>query len=142
MELKTDNTQAVRDAVKQYKVDRKPTKNRPLLKPGRALVHFAVSNQDVQMTTGLVGLDTFFFPFHQGNDGHAGNPSTATGADTSYLSEEVCESELFLRILGDYALWEPSAKGNKRRLVCPRYPQLRAGEKVIHDIATRGAGGR
>lgn len=142
MELKTDNTQAVRDAVKQYKVDRKPTKNRPLLKPGRALVHFAVSNQDVQMTTVLAGLDTFFLPFNQGNDGHAGNPSNPTGSDTSYLWEEVFESELFLRILRDYALWEPSSKGNKGRLVFPRYHQLRAAEKVIDDIATRGAGGR
>ncbi|MDN6351195.1 MAG: DEAD/DEAH box helicase family protein, partial [Yaniella sp.] len=138
----TDNTQAVRDAVKQYKVDRKPTKNRPLLKPGRALVHFAVSNQDVQMTTVLAGLDTFFLPFNQGNDGHAGNPSNPTGSDTSYLWEEVFESELFLRILRDYALWEPSSKGNKGRLVFPRYHQLRAAEKVIDDIATRGAGGR
>ena len=142
MELKTDNTQAVRDAVKQYKVDRKPTKNRPLLKPGRALVHFAVSNQDVQMTTVLAGLDTFFLPFNQGNDGHAGNPSNPHGSDTSYLWEEVFESELFLRILRDYALWEPSSKGNKGRLVFPRYHQLRAAEKVIDDIATRGAGGR
>lgn len=142
MELKTDNTQAVRDAVKQYKVDRKPTKNRPLLKPGRALVHFAVSNQDVQMTTVLAGLDTFFLPFNQGNDGHAGNPSNPHGSDTSYLWEEIFESELFLRILRDYALWEPSSKGNKGRLVFPRYHQLRAAEKVIDDIATRGAGGR
>ena len=142
MELKTDNTQAVRDAVKQYKVDRKPTKNRPLLKPGRALVHFAVSNQDVQMTTVLAGLDTFFLPFNQGNDGHAGNPSNPHGSDTSYLWEEVFESELFLRVLRDYALWEPSSKGNKGRLIFPRYHQLRAAEKVIDDIATRGAGGR
>lgn len=142
MELKTDNTQAVRDAVKQYKVDRKPTKNRPLLKPGRALVHFAVSNQNVQMTTVLAGLDTFFLPFNQGNDGHAGNPSNPHGSDTSYLWEEVFEPELFLRILRDYALWEPSSKGNKGRLVFPRYHQLRAAEKVIDDIATRGAGGR
>ncbi|MBI9000065.1 type I restriction endonuclease subunit R [Corynebacterium sp. CCM 8864] len=142
LELKTDNTQAVRDAVKQYKVDRKPTKNRPLLKPGRALVHFAVSNQEVYMTTVLAGLDTFFLPFNQGNDGHAGNPANPMGSDTAYLWEEVFEPELFLRILRDYALWEPSSKGNKGRLVFPRYHQLRATEKVIGDIAERGAGGR
>src|SRR5699024_8980807 len=61
---------------------------------------------------------------------------------TSYLWEEVFESELFLLILRDYALWEPSSKGNKGRLVFPRYHQLRAAEKVIDDIATRGAGRR
>lgn len=142
LELKTDNTQAVRDAVKQYKVDRKPNKNRPLFKPGRALVHFAVSNQEVHMTTALDGLDTFFLPFNQGNNGHAGNPVNPQGSDTSYLWEEVFEPELFLRILRDYALWEPSSKGNKGRLIFPRYHQLRATEKVIDDIAERGAGGR
>ncbi|MCU9518746.1 type I restriction endonuclease [Corynebacterium sp. ES2794-CONJ1] len=148
LELKTDNTQAVRDAVKQYKQDRKPTKNRPLLKPGRALVHFAVSNQEVYMTTVLAGLDTFFLPFNQGNDGHAGNPVNPTGSDTAYLWEEVFAPDLFLRILRDYALWEPSSKGNKGRLIFPRYHQLRATEKVIDDIAERarttgrGAGGR
>lgn len=142
LELKTDNTQAVRDAVKQYKVDRKPNKNRPLLKPGRALVHFAVSNQEVQMSTVLAGLDTFFLPFNKGNDGHAGNPVNYSGSDTSYLWEEVFEPELFLRILRDYALWEPSSKGNSGRLVFPRYHQLRATEKVVDDIAVRGAGGR
>lgn len=148
LELKTDNTQAVRDAIKQYKVDRKPTKNRPLLKPGRALVHFAVSNQEVYMTTALDGLDTFFLPFNQGNDGHAGNPVNPNGSDTAYLWREVFEPELFLRILRDYALWEPASKGNSGRLVFPRYHQLRATEKVIGDIAARarttgsGAGGR
>ena len=142
LELKTDNTQAVRDAVKQYKVDRQPTKNRPLLKPGRALVHFAVSNQEAWMTTALDGLKTFFLPFNKGHDGHAGNPVNPQGSDTSYLWEEVFEPELFLRILRDYALWEPSSKGNKGRLIFPRYHQLRATENVIDDIAARGAGGR
>ncbi len=43
LELKTDNTQTVNHAIRQYKEDRKPGKSRPLLAPGRALVHFAVS---------------------------------------------------------------------------------------------------
>ncbi|MEX3507553.1 type I restriction endonuclease [Corynebacterium sp. LK2590] len=142
MELKTDNTQAVRDAVKQYKVDRAPGKNRPLLKPGRALVHFAVSNQEVYMTTALAGLDTFFLPFNKGNGGHAGNPSNPSGSDTAYLWQEVLSPELFLRILRDYALWEPASKGNSGRLIFPRYHQLRATEKVIADISGQGPGGR
>lgn len=142
LELKTDNTQAVRDAVKQYKVDRKPNKNRPLLKPGRALVHFAVSNQEVYMTTALAGLDTIFLPFNKGNDGHAGNPPNPHGSDTAYLWHEVFDPELFLRILRDYALWEPPTKGNKGRLIFPRYHQLRATEKVVDDITEHGVGGR
>ena len=85
LELKTDNTQTVPDVIKQYKVDRKPTKNRPLLKPGRALVHFAVSDQEAYMTPALDGLKTFFLPFNQGNDDHAGNPVNPDGSDTAYL---------------------------------------------------------
>ena len=37
LELKTDNTQTVNHAIRQYKEDRKPGKSRPLLAPGRAL---------------------------------------------------------------------------------------------------------
>jgi len=142
LELKTDNTQAVCDAIKQYKEDRKPSKNRPLLKPGRALVHFAVSNQEVYMTTSLAGDATKFLPFNKGNDGHAGNPPNPNGSDTAYLWQEVFDTELFLRILRDYALWEPPSKGYKGRLIFPRYHQLRATEKVVDDITEHGVGGR
>ena len=142
LELKTDNTQTVWDAIKQYKNDRRPAKNRPLLKPGRALVHFAVSNQLVYMTTVLAGADTVFLPFNKGDNGHAGNPSSPDGSDTSYLWRDIFEKELFLRILRDYALWEPAVKGNKGRLIFPRYHQLRATERVIADITQNGVGGR
>ena len=95
MALKTDNTQTVPDAIKQYKVDRKPTKNRPLLKPGRTLVHFAVSDQEAYMTTALDGLKTFFLPFNQGNDDHAGNPVNPDGSDTAYLWRECSSRSCF-----------------------------------------------
>ena len=36
----------------------------PLLAPGRALVHFAVSNDLVYMATKLEGSDTVFLPFN------------------------------------------------------------------------------
>ena len=42
LELKTDNTQTVNHAIRQYKEDRKPGKSRPLLAPGRALVRARV----------------------------------------------------------------------------------------------------
>ncbi|KAB1550740.1 type I restriction endonuclease subunit R [Corynebacterium sp. 321] len=141
MELKTDNTQAVTDAIKQYKQDRVPGKNRPLLKPGRALVHFAVSNQEVYMATVLAGANTVFLPFNKGDGFHAGNPHNTQGSDTAYLWKDVFEPELFLRILRDYALWEPAKKGNDGRLVFPRYHQLRACECVLADMTTNGVGG-
>jgi type I restriction enzyme R subunit len=55
-ERKTDFTQGIQDAVDQYRIDRHPTpkgqRPEPLLGfPGGALVHFAVSDSEVMMTT-------------------------------------------------------------------------------------------
>lgn len=51
-------------------------KAEPLLTFKRgALVHFAVSQDEVAMTTKLAGKDTFFLPFNRGSsEGGAGNP--------------------------------------------------------------------
>lgn len=144
-ELKTDNTQSVAHAVKQYRKDRVPSKNRRVLLPGRALVHFAVSNDEVYMTTALKGTETRFLPFNQGHDGAGGNPPVAGKSATAYLWERVLRPRLLLRILSDFAVWEPDSKskrGAKGTLIFPRFHQLRAVEKVTTDVAERGAGGR
>lgn len=68
VELKTDFTQALSNATQQYRFDRNPA-GEPLLAHGRrALVHFAVSNSEVAMTTKLDGAKTRFLPFNRGND--------------------------------------------------------------------------
>jgi type I restriction enzyme R subunit len=144
LELKTDNTQTVNHAIRQYKEDRKPGKHRPLLAPGRALVHFAVSNDLVYMTTKLQGEDTVFLPFNQGNEGRAGNPPSDTGSSTNYLWREILARPTFMRILKDFALFEPSKAGKKDegRLIFPRFHQLRAVERVVADIEANGTGKR
>ena len=64
LELKTDFTQSVQDAIHQYKYDRPPRdpatrQEEPLLAfKRRALVHFAVSTDEVHMTTRLAGAET------------------------------------------------------------------------------------
>ncbi|MFD4266873.1 type I restriction endonuclease subunit R [Rhodococcus sp. NPDC058481] len=143
MELKTDNTQTVNHAIRQYKEDRRPGKNRALLAPGRALVHFAASNDLVYMTTKLEGEDTVFLPFNQGNEGHEGNPPSGSGSSTNYLWREILARPTFMRILKDFALFEPSKSGKKEgRLVFPRFHQLRAVERVVGDIEANGTGKR
>lgn len=144
MELKTDNTQTVNHAIRQYKEDRKPGRSRPLLAPGRALVHFAVSNDLVYMTTKLQGGDTVFLPFNQGQDGHEGNLPSETGSSTDYLWREILARPTFMRILKDFALFEPGKNGRKDdgRLVFPRFHQLRAVERVVADIEANGPGKR
>src|SRR5690625_7309554 len=57
----------------------------------RALVHFAVSHDQVAMTTKLAGKNTFFLPFNRGaEDGGAVNPMPASENDyaTAYLWED------------------------------------------------------
>lgn len=144
MELKTDNTQSVNHAIGQYRNDRKPGPKRPLFAPGRALVHFAVSNDLVFMTTKLAGENTVFLPFNQGNNGHEGNPPSTTGSPSNYLWRDILSRPSFMRILKNYALFEPGrgAKKNDGRLVFPRFHQLRAVERIISDIETNGPGGR
>ncbi|MGB6005586.1 MAG: DEAD/DEAH box helicase family protein [Ornithinimicrobium sp.] len=144
LELKTDNTQTVNHAIRQYKEDRKPGKTRPLLAPGRALVHFAVSNDLVYMATKLQGADTVFLPFNQGNDGHEGNPSSDTGSSTNYLWREILARPTFMRVLKDFALFEPGKQGKKDdgRLIFPRFHQLRAVERVVADVEEQGPGRR
>ena len=144
LELKTDNTQTVKHAIRQYKEDRKPGRTRPLLAPGRALVHFAVSNDLVYMTTKLQGGDTVFLPFNQGNNGHEGNPPSGTGSSTNYLWREILARPTFMRILKDFALFEPGKSGKKDegRLIFPRFHQLRAVERVVADIEANGTGKR
>lgn len=146
MELKTDHTQSVAQARKQYREDRIPSTARRLLLPGRCLVHFAVSNAEVYMTTALKGSDTYFLPFNRGVDGGAGNPPIPGKSETSYLWEDVLEREMFLRILRDFAVWEPDAKPKRGtpggKLIFPRYHQLRAVERVTRDVTQRGPGGR
>lgn len=153
IELKTDNTQNIDDALKQYRLHRQPGPTRPLLEPGRALVHFAVSNREVQMTTALEGKKTVFLPFNQGTvDGHAGNSPSETGSETDYLWRQVLERDTFLRILKDFAFWQPgdgkgktaskTAKGKRGKLIFPRYHQLRAVQRVSADVARRSAGGK
>ena len=62
MELKNSLTgQVVTDAEKQYRQDRDPSES--LFRFRRCLVHFAVGNEKVSMTTRLQGDGTRFFPF-------------------------------------------------------------------------------
>ena len=147
VELKSDFTQSVKDAVDQYRYDRHPQpkgqKAEPLLSfPGGALVHFAVSNSEAMMTTRLAGPATRFLPFNKGDHGAAGNPPSPSGHRTSYLWEEVWERESFLDILGRYLVTERDDKKKLKRYLFPRYHQLDATRKLLLAVKAEGAGGK
>jgi len=141
-ELKSDFTQSVQDAVDQYRFDRDPQPKgkpaEPLLGfPSGALVHFAVSNSEVYMTTKLKGAKTRFLPFNKGYNGGAGNPP-AKGHPTAYLWEEVWQRESWLEILGRYLVAERDSKKQIKAHIFPRYHQLDATRK-LQDAILKGA---
>jgi len=127
VELKTDFTQSLGDAVDQYRFDRLPRPKgqaaEPLLSfPSGALVHFAVSNPEVAMVTKLEGPATVFLPFNQGDHGGAGNPLNPTGGHrTAYLWEQVWSRESWLEILGRYLIARRDKKKQITQILFPRF---------------------
>ncbi|WP_079436973.1 type I restriction endonuclease subunit R [Zoogloea sp. LCSB751] len=146
-ELKSDFTQSVGDAVDQYRFDRDPTPKgglvEPLLAfPGGALVHFAVSQSEVRMSTRLAGTATNFLPFNRGNGGGAGNPPNPFGFATWYLWQEVWQRDSWLEILGRYLIGKRNDKKQLTSVIFPRYHQLDATRKLVADVLEHGAGER
>jgi type I restriction enzyme R subunit len=146
-ELKTDFTQSIADAIDQYRFDRVPHPKgqnvEPLLSfPSGALVHFAVSNSEVHMTTKLAGGATRFLPFNKGNEGGAGNPLNKHGHRTAYLWEQVWERESWLEIIGRYLVAQRDTKRAISSLIFPRYHQLDATRKLRAAVRAEGAGGK
>jgi len=146
-ELKTDFTQSVGDAVDQYRFDRKPVekglKPEPLLSfPGGALVHFAVSDSEVMMTTRLEGAGTRFLPFNKGDHGAKGNPLNPAGHRTAYLWEEIWARESWLDILGRYMVGTRNTKKQLTGMIFPRFHQLDATRKLRAAVLDEGPGGK
>ena len=155
VELKTDFTQSLDEAINQYKKDRHPVTNgrvEPLLSFGhRALVHFAVSNDLAAMTTRLEGDKTHFLPFNTGNDGGAGNPPAADGtSSTAYLWERVWEKHAWLNIIGRLMIvetkeeWDVATGTSLRRtsMLFPRFHQWEAVTNIAAAIEDEGVGHR
>jgi type I restriction enzyme R subunit len=147
VELKTDFTQSIGDAIDQYRFDRNPRPKgqtpEPLLSfPNGALVHFAVSNSEVSMVTKLDGPATKFLPFNLGNDGAAGNPLNPNGHRTAYLWERVWARESWLEILGRYLIAKRDKKKVIEQIIFPRYHQLDVTRKLQIAVLHDGAGGK
>ena len=152
VEIKTDFTQSIEDAVEQYKKDRLPVhdgRKEPLLTFKRgAVVHFAMSDSEIRMTTKLDGDNTYFLPFNKGNNGKAGNAPREDGEyPVAYFWEEVCQFESWLRIFHNFVYIERSMKVDKHGIskpketqIFPRFHQLEAVNKMIADAKSNGAG--
>ncbi|MFA0338108.1 type I restriction endonuclease subunit R [Vibrio breoganii] len=159
-ELKSEFKQSIDNAKVQYMKDRQPKdpktkKPEPLLTFKRgALVHFAVSQYNVAMTTRLDGKKTFFLPFDQGTEeGGKGNdiPALSTeGNDsyaTSYLWNEIFQKDNLLLILSRYIHLEvkdvEQLDGSikpKETMIFPRYHQWAVVSKLLNTVDSEGTG--
>jgi len=148
VELKTDFTQSIDDAVDQYRFDRDPKPKgqapEPLLSfASGALVHFAVSHREVRMTTKLEGAKTTFLPFNLGDHGGAGNPLPADGGyRTDYLWREVWARDSWLEILGRYCIAQRDDKKQIAKLIFPRNHQLDVTRKLQAAVRADGPGAK
>jgi type I restriction enzyme, R subunit len=144
-ELKNSLTkQTVEDAVEQYRRDRDPREK--LFQFGRCVVHFAVDDSEVRMSTELRGKGSWFLPFNKGwNDG-AGNPPNSEGLKTDYLWKEVLKPVGLTNILENYAQIvevKNEKTGKKKRVqIFPRFHQLDVVRKALTTVACDGVGGR
>ncbi|TBW11686.1 type I restriction endonuclease subunit R [Azotobacter chroococcum subsp. isscasi] len=152
VELKTDFTQSVQAAMQQYRMDRRPERksggSEPLLTFKRgAVVHYAMSDSDIRMTTRLAGDATFFLPFNRGNDGAAGNPPAEDGYPVSYFWERVLQKDNWLHIFQRFVLQErkeaQDASGKtyyKEALIFPRFHQWEGVTRMIDAVRVEGVG--
>ena len=147
MELKNSLTgQVFTDAEKQYRTDRDPRE--PLFQFRRCLVHFAVGNEKVSMTTHLRGGATRFFPFNKGIE----NPVNPNGHKSVYLWEDILQPDNVMTLINDFIheqettekVYDDKTKMVKdvkhRVLVFPRYHQLDVIRKLETAIVAEDVG--
>lgn len=143
MELKdkvSGSSYSVDSAIIQYKKDRDPTE--PFLRFKRCLVHFALDEDLVYMTTKLEKYNTKFLPFNKGRDYGAGNPDTA-GYRTEYLWKEIFAPDIISDLLRNFLIIEKKKDDNKKiqeKLIFPRYHQLDAVRKLTTTTRNDGPG--
>ena len=143
-ELKNPIThQTVEHAKRQYREDRDPAN---VTLGRRALVHFAVDPNLVEMTTRVEGLKTRFLPFNRGDAGGKGNAPDATGHRTRYLWEEIWARDAWLDLLGRFVHVLPgdgpthAAKLKAGSIIFPRYHQWDAVRRLEATSRTEGPG--
>nr|WP_231367571.1 DEAD/DEAH box helicase family protein [Gillisia sp. JM1] len=146
IELKNHFTgQNTDNAKKQYASSRD---NRELLFAfkKRALVHFAVDDEEVFMATKLDGTKTFWLPFNKGYNRGKGNPPNKDGYKTDYLWKKILAKDSWLDIVHRFVhlqTEEIEIEGKtfkKEKMIFPRYHQLDVVRDIIKDVKVNGAG--
>jgi type I restriction enzyme R subunit len=153
IELKNHFTgQSTDNAKRQYATTRD---NRELLFAfkKRALVHFAVDDEEVFMTTKIDGKKTYWLPFNKGHNKGKGNPPNPTGYKTDYLWNEILIKDSWLDIIQrfihlqveeiDVKTFHEMSRPKtikKEKMIFPRYHQLDVVRKITADAKETGSG--
>ena len=158
-EIKTELTQSVQDAILEYQTERKPIepgttrKNYLLMYKRGAVVHFAISEDEIWMCTDLTKSQPTFIPFNKGTeDGHAGNPPMEkddTDYPTGYFWNDICKKENWIKIFHNFVFEEISKKedisGKTKPFatqIFPRFHQWEVVTQLINDVKENGVGQR
>lgn len=155
-EIKTELTQTVQDAITEYQTERKPIepgtnrKNYLLMYKRGAVVHFAISEDEIWMCTNLEPEKPRFLPFNKGNEGHAGNPPMKADAEeypTGYFWNEICRKDNWLRIFHNFVFEEEEQKEDatgrmrtKKVQIFPRFHQWDCVTRCVDDVNRNGVG--
>jgi len=137
--------QFVEEAIKQYKKDR--DSKEPLFQFKRCLVHFAVGNEKVFMTTRLQNGKTRFLPFNKDTD----NPINPNGHQTAYLWEDILQPDTLLDLINNYLhvqhmseKYFDQKKGLVEReydvAIFPRFHQLDCVRRILAAAKQEGEG--
>src|SRR5690554_357680 len=146
LELKNQFTgQNVGNALKQYSTTRDHREILFAFKK-RCLVHFAVDQDEVFMTTKLDGSKTYWLPFNKGANNGKGNPQNPNGYRTSNLWENILQKDSWMEIIQRFVhlqTEEIEVEGKiykKEKLIFPRYHQLDAVRKISKKVLEVGTG--
>jgi len=146
LELKNQFTQQNTDnAKKQYNTTRDPQELLFTFKK-RALVHFAVDDAEVYMTTKIDGNKTYWLPFNKGDRNGKGNPPNPDSYRTAYLWQDILAKDSWLEIIGRFVhlqTEEYEFEGRtrkKEKLIFPRFHQLDVVRKLTHHAKENSAG--
>ncbi len=146
LELKNQFTgQNTAHAKRQYTTSR-DSKELLFTFKKRALVHFAVDDEEVYMTTRIDGSKTYWLPFNKGHQHGKGNPPDPTGYRTDYLWHEILKKDSWLEIIGRFIHLQTEEfefEGRtcrKEKLIFPRFHQLNAVHKMTAHAKVNGVG--
>lgn len=132
-ELKNEGTgQNIANGMEQYRKDRDAT-NRMLR---TCLVHFAMDNNRVMMTTKLDGDSTYFLPFNKDTE----NPPVEGDYATCYMWKEILQADSLLDIIQHFIKQFRSRPTAPWKTIFPRYHQMRCVRNIIDDVQQQGVG--